>query len=157
MPTPLTPQEQVVLQQDTNYLSLNIPVLTSTVINWGGRSILIFSSQNDGYFTTDISDLGPTVISQLQNESTPQSTAWGMIYNLPQAVSDTISSEAQTALDAAKAAGNATAGIAAAIAAAIGDALNKLLGPIVSALLPVLLLAGLIFFMMYKPKGPKEG
>ena len=152
MPTPLTPQEQVIMQEDTDYLDINIPVLTSKVITWNGRYILIFSSQNDGYYTTDISDLGSTEINQLATESTPMSTAWGIIYNLPQAISDTVSSEATTAVNIAKSAGETTAGIAAAVASAVGKALGAGISPIVDSLLPVLLIAGLIFFMMYKPK-----
>jgi ethanolamine utilization microcompartment shell protein EutL len=152
MPTPLTPQEQVLMEEDTDYLSIDIPVFTSKVIVWNGRNILVFSSANDGYYTTDISDLGGSVINQLATQSTVQSTAWGMIYNLPQAVSDTIASEANTSINIAKSVGTTAAGLAQAVSDAIGKTLAALLGPVVNSLMPVLVIAGLVLLAYFMPK-----
>jgi ethanolamine utilization microcompartment shell protein EutL len=152
MPTPLTPQEQVLMEEDTDYLNINIPVLSSKVIVWNGRNILVFSSANDGYFTTDISDLGGTVINQLATQSTVQSTVWGMIYNLPAAISDTIASEATAAVNTAKSVGTTVAGLSQAVSDAVGKALGALLGPVVYSLLPVLIIAGLVLMVYLAPK-----
>lgn len=152
MPTPLTPQEQVLMEEDTDYLSIDIPIFSSKVITWMGRNIMIFSSANDGYYTTDISDLGGGVINDIATKSTPQSTAWGMIYNLPAAMSETIASEANTALNVAKSVGAGTAGLAQAVSDAIGKALAGLLGPVVNSLMPVLVIAGLVLLVYLMPK-----
>jgi hypothetical protein len=152
MPIPLTPQEQVLMEEDTDYLSLNIPVFSSKVITWNGRNIMIFSSANDGYYTTDISDLGGGVINQLATQSTPQSTTWGIIYNLPQAIMDTIASESDTAISIAKSAGSTAAGIAQAVADATGKTLAGALGPVVNSLMPVLVIAGLVLLVYLAPK-----
>lgn len=148
MPTQLTPQEQVLLQEDTGYLDAGIPVEGSRVLNWDGRFILIYYSATNGYFTTDISDLGSNVINNIAQ----QSEVHGIWYYLPQSIEQVVSEEATTAIDAAKAVGSTAAQISQAVADAVGKALANLLGPIVNALLPVLLIAGFLIFIYLSPK-----
>lgn len=154
MPTALTPQEQVLMQQETDYLDLNIPIFGSQVITWEGRSILIFSSQNDGYFTTDISDLGTGVVSSLSDIGSTTTTAWGIITQLPTAIQQTVASEANTALQAAKSLGLGTAAVAQSVADAVGKTIANVASPVVGSLLPVLAVVVIAVLFMY---GPKRG
>jgi hypothetical protein len=152
MPTPLTPQELVLMQQETDYLDINIPTYQSVVINWQGSSILIFSSANDGYIATDITDLGSSVISQLSNIGPTTPTVWGTITNLPQAVADTVASEANTAISAAKTAGAGASSIAQAVSDAVGKALANLGGPLISTLTPIIAIVAIGLLLIYLPK-----
>lgn len=151
MPTPLTPQQLVLMQEETGYLDINIPTYQSVIIYWQGMSILIFSSASDGYIATNITDLGPTVISQLSN--IPQvSTAWGMIQNLPQAVMDTVASEANTAISVAKSAGAGAAVIAQAVADAVGKTAANLVSPLIGTLTPIIAIVIIGLLLIYLPK-----
>ena len=154
MPTPLTPQEQVVLQQDTDYLDMPIPVYGSAVIQWQGSSILIFHSATDGFFTTDITDLGPTVTSQLAHIGPTTPTVWGMITAIPTEVQSTVAADANAALQAAKSLGVDAAAIAQAVADAVGQTIAKVATPVVDSLLPVLAVVVIAVIFMY---GPKKG
>lgn len=155
MPTPLTGQQMVLMQEDTDYTDMNIPVGSSVVINWNGASILIFNSSVLGLVPTDISDLGPAVISQLSNIGSTTPTVWGAITALPQSVSQTISSEADTAIEAAKSTGAAAAAVLQAAADAIGKAAAAATGPVVDSLLPILAVAAGFLIFFYLPKRGK--
>jgi hypothetical protein len=152
MPTALTPQEQVLMQQETDYLDLDIPVFGSTVIQWRGSNVLIFHSASDGYFTTDITDLGPSVVTQLSSIGSTTPTIWGMITAIPASVQQTVASEANTALQAAKSLGIDTAALAQSVSDATGKALAGLAGPLISTLTPVLIGIGVVLLLMYIPK-----
>lgn len=149
---PLTPQELVVLQEDTDYLDLNIPAGGSTVITWQGRSLLIFNSTDLGYVVTDISALGPAVINQLSNIGSTTPTIWGTITALPQAVMDTVSNEATTAYNTAKSVGASASDILTAVAGAVGNAVGAAAGPVVNSLLPILAVAAGFLIFFYLPK-----
>lgn len=152
----LTPQEQVLLQQDTDYLDMDIPVYGSAVVYWRGSNVLIFHSANDGYFTTDITDLGTTVVNQLSNIGSTTPTVWGTITQIPAAVQQTVASEANTAIQAAKSIGVDAAALAQSVSDAVGKALAAAVGPVVDALLPVIAVGIVILLLMYGPK-PKKG
>jgi hypothetical protein len=141
-----------VLQQETDYLDLNIPVFGSKVIQWNGENILIFSSQSDGYIVTDITDLGQSVVNQLSTAGTTQSTTWGIIYNLPQAIEDTISSDATVAINVAKSAGAGAAGIAQSVADAVGKTIANLVGPLAGTLTPIIAIVAIGLLLIYLPK-----
>jgi hypothetical protein len=152
MPTPLTPQALVLLQEETDYLDMGIPPEGSAVIQWNGSTLLIYNSASVGYAVTDISDLPSSTISQL--EANAQQTAHGMIYYLPQSVEETVSSEATTAYNAAISAGQTGADLVTAVAGAAGKAAAAALSPLVGSLTPVLIVGGLValFLVMREAK-----
>jgi hypothetical protein len=148
MPTPLTPQDLVLLQEDTDYLDAGIPTEGSAVMNWNGTTVLIYNSPTIGYVVTDISDLPASTI---QNISV-QSTVHGMLYYLPQAIADTISSEAETAVNLSKQAGQTGVNLITAAANGAGQAVAALTSPIVNSLMPLLVIAGLVLLVYLSPK-----
>lgn len=149
MPRSLTPQELVLLQQDTDFLHQEIPVWGSRVVNWMNRFVLIYHTQNLGYVLTDITDLGQAAINELAKKS----EVHGMWYFLPQSIMETISDEAETAIEVAKTAGKAGAEILQSTADAIGKAAADLLKPLIDALMIPIVILGAIGMIYLIKKG----
>ncbi len=150
MPRALSPQEGVLLQQDTDYLNQGIPVWGSRVLIWTQMSnmpVLIYHTKDFGYALTDISDLGQSVIDELAK----QSDVHGMWYYLPQSIQDVIAEDAETIADVAKAAGQTTADILAAVAATVGRTIADLIKPLVDTLMLPLII-GIAIGLVYLTK-----
>jgi len=122
----------------------------SRVISWGGLSVLVYigpavidpstGTEWPDIYTTDISDASQlAAVSQPGYSNPPQS----MLDTLPQAVIDTIASEAQTA-------GKLVNSLGQNLAAAIGAAAGAATGPLLSNLAIPLVAAAVILFLIYK-------
>ena len=154
MPRPLTNAEMVALEEDTNYLTEGIPVWGSRVVIWEhpdgtSTTVLIYHTQDIGYVTTDISDLGQSVINQLEQ----QSDIHGMWYYLPQSMEEIVSEKTEAAIDAAKAAGKVPFDVAQYAAEALGKTINDLLKPLIGSLTVPLVLGVAIGLVYLAKKG----
>ena len=147
MPRQLSPQELVLLQEDTNYLNSGMTVWESRVVDWNGVFVLIYRSQDQGYFATDITDLGQGTIAELAKKS----EVHGMWYYLPQSMKETIAEEAETAVDAAKSVGASATEIARAAADAIGKTAADLIKPLIDTLM-IPLIIGIAIGLIYLAK-----
>jgi hypothetical protein len=148
----LSPQEQVLLQMDTDYLNAGIPEGGSWVLYWepSGMWVLIFHSASAGYIASDISDLGAARIDALAR----QSDLHGFWYYLPWSIVEIVSEDTEAVMAAARAAGRTTAEAMAAGGAAIGNTLGNALGPIASALsVPLVIGVALAAVYLAKKKG----
>lgn len=143
MPSLLTPQELVALQQDTDYLNAGIPIWGSRVTTWATMIILIYHTKDMGYIVSNISDLPAGTIDQLMKTS----DVHGMWYYLPQAVQDVIAERAEDIV----AIGGSVAQIGQNVAAAVGKTLAELLNPIVDTLAPILIV-GIAIGLIYLAK-----
>lgn len=149
MPSLLTPQELVALQQDTDYLNSGIPVWGSRVTTWSTMVILIYHTQDRGYIVSNISDLPASTIDQLAI----QSEVHGIWYYLPQAIQDVIAERAEDIVSVGTAAGQTLATIGQNVAAAVGKTLSELLNPLVDTLFPVLIIGVAIGVIYLTKKG----
>jgi len=152
MPRALSPQEAVLLQMDTDYLNAGMDVWESRVLIWtqmNNMPVLIYRTKDYGYATTDISDLGQSVI----NELAKQSEVHGMWYYLPQSIQEVVSERAENVAAVAKAAGNTVTDITRFVADAIGKTLHDLLAPLVDVLAPILILGVAIAAIYLTKKG----
>lgn len=147
MPRQLTPQELVLLETDTDYLNSGMNVWESRVINWNGTFVLIYRSQDQGYFATDITDFGQAKIAEIATKT----DVHGMWYYLPQSMQETIAEEAETAVSVAKSAGAGVTEIARAAADAIGKTAADLIKPLIDTLM-VPLIIGIAIGLIYLAK-----
>ena len=131
MPSLLSPQALVLLQEDTDYLNAGIPIWGSRVVQWEGMTILIYHTKDVGYVVSNISDLPQSTIDQLMK----QSDVHGMWYYLPQSIQDVIAEDAEAAVEAAKAVGGTAADILAFTSKTIGDTIANLIQPLVPLLI----------------------
>lgn len=157
MPSLLSPQELVVLQEQTNYLNRDIPVGGSWVVtidNGNGLFddyILIYHSPSVGYVANDISDLSSSLVQQLIANSQQSTTGNSMWYYLPQSVDQVISEDTEAVINAAKAAGQYGMDLATTAANALSDAANKAFNATLSAITPALIVVGLAaLFLIYR-------
>lgn len=147
MPSLLTPQELVALQQDTDYLNSGIPIWGSRVTTWSTMIILIYHTKDIGYVVSNISDLPASTIDQLMQ----MSDVHGMWYYLPQTVQDVIAERAEDIVALGVDLGQGVATIGQNVAAAIGKTLSELLNPLVSTLM-VPLIIGVAIGLIYLAK-----
>lgn len=164
MPSLLSPQELVVLQQETNFTGVGIPPGGSWVVTWDRYGngnyewILIYNSTDPtvGFVVSDISDLSSSLINQLIANSTaasgnPNQPQEGWWYYLPQAVEDTISSDTEVVISAAKSAGQSVADLATSAANGLSNAASSALTGFMGALTPALIVVGLAaLFLVYR-------
>lgn len=129
------------------------------VVQWNGESVLVFIGPNpidigDGnlyqdVYLTDVSD-APQLAALTSGvyQQAPQS----MLDTLPQAITDTIASEAASAGVLMNSAGQSARDLLVATAGAIGATAGAALSPVVSSLSPVLIGALVILGLYFMPK-----
>jgi|SRR5215831_5189489 len=126
------------------------------VVNWGGMSVLILIGPNPiedngqlypDVYLSDVSD-APQLQAMLQPgyNAPPQS----MLDTLPQAIQDTIASEAATAGALINSAGQSAANILTGVAGTVGAAAGAAVNPLLSGLAVPLVAAAVILFLIYK-------
>jgi hypothetical protein len=152
MPRPLTNAEMVALQEDTNYLNADIPVWGSRVLIWtqaNNMPVLIYHTADMGYVTTDISDLGQSVIDQLAQ----QSEVHGMWYYLPQSIEDVLTEKAESIETAAKNAGLDAEAIVKQVATTLGQTIGDIIKPVIDPLIVPLILGVAVAVIYFTKKG----
>jgi hypothetical protein len=131
------------------------------IVNWDNRSILIFIGANpitvDGnlypdVYLTDVSD-APQLQAMLQPgySAPPQ----GMLDTLPQAIEDTITSEAATAGALVNSAGQAVSAALVNVATTAGKVAAGAVSPLLGDLTPILIGAAVLLFILYMPKSSR--
>lgn len=109
--------------------------------------VLIYHTKDFGYATTDISDLGQSLIDQLAK----QSEVHGMWYYLPQSIQDVIAERVEDVADIAKSAGATLTEILSAVATTVGQTLHDLIAPLVDTLM-IPLVIGIAVGLIYLTK-----
>lgn len=133
----------------------------SKVVNWNDMSVLVFIGANpisqDGnlypdVYLTDVSD-APQLQAMLAPgfNSPPQS----MLDTLPQAIEDTIASDAATAGALVNQAGQAASAALVNIASTVGKVAGAAVSPLLGDLAPILIGIGALLFILYMPKTGK--
>jgi hypothetical protein len=130
---------------------------TSTVISWGGMSVLVYVGPNeiegpDGglypdIYLSDVSD-APQLAALTGTPAPTQS----MLDALPSSVSQTIAAEAAQAGALLNSAGQSAAALLEGVASTIGQTAANLTSPLTSSLTVPIIAAVVILALMYLPK-----